>query len=84
MTEPLGERGAYITADDFLNDRRDWLSVHSVEVQPGAYDIVLKLDGTYFNQADAEEVAGSFARDLRYLLARIDPERLLVPPPDAV
>lgn len=76
----MTDRGTYISADDFLNDRRDWLSVYAVEVQPGAFDIVLKLDGTYFDSDTAREVAESFAHDLECLLANLDPNRFLVPP----
>ncbi|MGI1849932.1 hypothetical protein [Rhodococcus ruber] len=63
--------GAYISAEDFLEPRRDWLEVHTLEVAPGAFDIVLKIDGTYFDRDTAREVAESFAADLRHLLARI-------------
>lgn len=80
MTDQTPNRGAYVSADDFLNDRRDWLSVHAVEVQPGAFDIVLKLDGTYFDRDTAREVAESFAHDLECLLANLDENRFLVPP----
>ncbi|MEV0105558.1 hypothetical protein AB0H42_04330 [Nocardia sp. NPDC050799] len=83
MPDQPTSRGAYVSADDLLNDRRDWLSVHAVEVMPGAYDVVLKIDGTYFDRDTAHEVAESFTRDIRYLLANIDPDRLLVPPTDA-
>ncbi|MEU2035155.1 hypothetical protein [Nocardia amamiensis] len=79
----MTDRGAYVSTDDFFSDRRDWLSVHVVEVQPGAYDVVLKIDGTYFNRDDAIEVGVSFHRDLRYLLDRLDPDRMLVPPNNA-
>lgn len=69
--------GAYVTADDFLDSRRDWLEVGVVEVEPNAFDIVLKVDGTYFDRDTANEVAELFARDLRYLLQRLDPGRFL-------
>lgn len=73
-------KGSYVTADDLLNDRRDWLKVVAVEVEPNAFDIVLKIDGTYFDRDTAHEVAELFARDLRYLLERLDPDRFLVRP----
>ncbi|NKY57225.1 hypothetical protein [Nocardia flavorosea] len=83
MSEQHAQRGAYITADDLLDDRRDWLSVHVVEVQPGAYDIVLRIDGTYFDRDTADEVAKSFTRDVRALLDSLDPDRFLTPPNNA-
>ncbi|MGW5339587.1 hypothetical protein ACWEQD_14360 [Rhodococcus pyridinivorans] len=63
--------GMYASAEDFLESRRDWLEVHTLEVEPGAFDVVLKIDGTYFDRDTAREVAESFAADLRHLLARI-------------
>lgn len=53
-----------MNADHFLNERRDWLSVHCVEVEPGAFDIVLKIDGTYFDRDTAMAVTEAFARDI--------------------
>ncbi|WML63201.1 hypothetical protein [Rhodococcus sp. AH-ZY2] len=70
-------RGAYVSADDFLESRRDWLEIHTVEVAPGAFDIMLKVDGTYYDRDTALEVADLFARDLRYLLRRLDSTRFL-------
>lgn len=56
-----------MSADHFLNSRRDWLEVAVVEVEPSCFDVVLKIDGTYFDRQAAEDVAESFARDLRAL-----------------
>ncbi|WP_280393109.1 hypothetical protein [Nocardia wallacei] len=64
------ERGTYETADDLLNSRRDWLGVYCVEVEPGAFDIVLKIDGTYFDRAMASAAADAYARDICRLLDR--------------
>lgn len=73
------DRGTYNSADEFLDDRRDWLSVQAIEVEPGAFDIVLKLDGTYFDRETADEVAESFAHDIAALLKNIDPNRFVAP-----
>ncbi|MFF0816150.1 hypothetical protein ACFYVR_13505 [Rhodococcus sp. NPDC003318] len=73
----MPDKGAYVTADDFLDSRRDWLAVGVVEVESGAFDVVLKVDGTYFDRDSAEEVAELFRRDLRHLLGNLDPTRLL-------
>lgn len=70
------EPGTYDTADELFDDRRGWLSVHVVEIEPNCFDIMLKLDGTYFDRETAVEVAESFARDVAHLLR--DPE-----PPEA-
>ncbi|MEU7763880.1 hypothetical protein AB0B25_01975 [Nocardia sp. NPDC049190] len=83
MTEPNTEHGAYVSADDLLDDRRDWLAVHIAEVEPNCFDIMLKIDGTYYDRETAVEVAVSFQRDIEHLLGDLDPDRLLVPPNDA-
>lgn len=80
MSEQPANTGAYMTADDFLNDRRDWLTVQVIETEPECFDIVLKIDGTYFDRDTASEVAKSFAADLRHLVGNLDPSRFLVPP----
>jgi|GEM_PF-4767844 len=67
------EQGTYATTDDFFEDCRDSLSVHAVEVEPGAWDIVLRIDGTYFDRDTAMEITESFARDIRCLLDHLDP-----------
>jgi hypothetical protein len=60
--------GMYANAEDFLESRRDWLEVRTLEVEPGAFDVVLKIDGTYFDRDTAREVAESFAAELWHLL----------------
>jgi hypothetical protein len=62
-----------MSADHFLNSRRDWLEVAVVEVEKGCFDVMVKIDGTYFDRETADEVARSFARDLRALLPKLDP-----------
>ena len=69
-------KGAYVTADDLLNSRRSWLAVTVVDTGRG-YDVALKIDGTYTHRTDAEEVAELFRRDLRHVLANLDPTRFL-------
>ncbi|WP_337110162.1 hypothetical protein [Prescottella equi] len=64
----MNNRGAFNSATEFLAVRRDWLEVAAIEVEPGAYDVVLKIDGTYFEKSAALEVAESFARDIKWLL----------------
>ncbi|NKR31345.1 hypothetical protein GS504_20720 [Rhodococcus hoagii] len=64
----MNNRGAFNSAAEFLTDRRDWLEVAAIEVEPGAYDVVLKVDGTYFEKSAALQVAESFARDIKWLL----------------
>lgn len=59
---------AYENAEAFLEDRRDFLEVHTVESEPGSHDIFLKLDGGYSVREEAEAVAESFAADIRSLL----------------
>lgn len=65
----MDNRGAFDSAAEFLADRRDWLEVATIEVEPGAYDVVLKIDGTYFEKSTALEIAESFARDIEWLLS---------------
>ena len=46
------------TAADFLSERRDFLHVYATRSVSGyAWDVVLRLDGTYAERADAEAVA---------------------------
>lgn len=75
------DKGAYATAAEFFDDRREWLEVHTIEVQQNYFDIVLKIDGTYFDRETAIEVAESFARDFRYLLDHVIPSDLRAPCP---
>lgn len=74
---PHPNRGAYVSADDFFDARREWLEVSVVEVEPNAFDIVLKIDGTYFDRDTARQIADSFAADVRHLLTTLDPARFL-------
>lgn len=83
MSENQDSTGAYVSADDFLNDRRDWLTVQVIETERDCFDIVMKIDGTYFDRDDAIAVAESFAADLRHLVGNLDTSRFLVPPTDA-
>ena len=54
---------------DFLREREDWLTVKTVpNEQHGNFDVVLILDGSYMERADAEEVASLFAGRLAALL----------------
>ncbi|WKX00251.1 MULTISPECIES: hypothetical protein [Rhodococcus] len=69
--QPIPMRG-FVSAEDFFRGRSDWLEICTVEVEPNAFDIVLKIDGTYFDRDTAREVAESFTRDLRHLLANLD------------
>ncbi|BAH52236.1 hypothetical protein [Rhodococcus opacus] len=59
-------------AEDFLASRREWLEVSVVEVEKDCFDVVLKIDGTYFDRETADRVAESFARDVRALLPEVD------------
>jgi hypothetical protein len=68
MSDQNASPGMYATADEFLDDRRDWLVACVVEVDPGAFDIVLRLDGTYYDRETADEVRDSFQHDLNVLL----------------
>lgn len=63
-------RSIYANADAFLNDRRDFLEVRTIETDPGCHDIFLKLDGGYSVLEEAEAVAESFAVDVRHLLGK--------------
>ncbi|MFC9761374.1 hypothetical protein [Rhodococcus jostii] len=56
-----------MSAGYFLNSRRDWLQVAVVEVEKDCFDVVLKIDGTYFDRETADAVAESFACDLQAL-----------------
>ncbi|MDT2004556.1 hypothetical protein FXW78_07065 [Rhodococcus opacus] len=81
MTEIKDDsEGAYVSADDFLNDRTDWLEVAVVEVEKGCFDVMLKIDGTYFDRETADESREAFVDDLRALLPKLDPTRFLCPP----
>ncbi|MGV9745798.1 hypothetical protein ACWDTG_12875 [Rhodococcus zopfii] len=59
-------------AAEFLADRIEWLEIVRVEVAPGAYDIVLKLDGTYCGDEGVEGVAEAYAEDLRRVLDTLE------------
>ncbi len=63
------------TAAAFLSERRDFLYVYVVRSAGGSgWDVVMRLDGTYTDRADAEGVVamyrtaltdGTFAADVR-------------------
>ncbi|WP_433681933.1 hypothetical protein [Nocardia sp. CA-119907] len=63
-------RSPYLNAGAFLEDRRDFLEVHTIEAKTGGYDIFLKLDGGYSVPEEAQEIAQSFAIDVQHLLAK--------------
>ncbi|MDF3309887.1 hypothetical protein P3H15_33250 [Rhodococcus sp. T2V] len=63
-----------MSADDFLDSRRNWLEVVVVEVEKDCFDVVLKIDGTYFDRETADQVAEAFARDLRHVTSKVSPE----------
>lgn len=67
---PDAYRRPYPNADAFLEDRRDFLEVHTIEAQMGGYDIFMKLDGGYSVREEAEAVAETFVTDVRHLLAK--------------
>jgi hypothetical protein len=39
--------------DRFLDQRRDWLRVETIDRSDGAWDVVLIIDGTYFGEVTA-------------------------------
>ncbi|EOM74618.1 hypothetical protein [Rhodococcus rhodnii] len=82
MTEYDDQIGAYETADDFLDARREWLEVVVAQTPEGGYDVLLKVDGTYTARDTAHSIAASFARDLNYVLDRIDPARTITAAPE--
>jgi hypothetical protein len=48
------------TAAGFLSERRDFLHVHATRSVSGeGWDVVLRVDGTYHDPADAEGAAAS-------------------------
>lgn len=53
------------TLESFLIGRAEWLEVVTSEVSPNAFDILLKIDGTYQGSDQADEIAESFRSDLR-------------------
>jgi len=63
----------WTNAHDFLDDRAGFFRIRVVEADPpGAWDIVLDLDGGYSDRDTAEEIAQSFRNDLRTLLTLED------------
>lgn len=51
---------------DFLESRRDWLEIQAVDNPAGGWDVVLRLDGTYFidSQSFKEGLLGYFEEQL--------------------
>jgi hypothetical protein len=55
---------------EFLHYRREWLAdPGSVRLQSAGqgWDVVLRIDGTYFNKSAAQEVAVSFQQEIHGL-----------------
>lgn len=52
------------TAETFLYSRTDWLDVRLQETADGDWDVVLRLDGSYMEMADAAVVAALFRQRL--------------------
>lgn len=57
-----------MTAADWLNDRRDWItapdSVRVVQNQFGTYDVLVRIDGSYVDGRLARRAADMFAAEL--------------------
>jgi hypothetical protein len=63
------DRGFRSTAEEFFEDRLNWLaepdSVRVVQSEDGGYDIMLRIDGTYFG---TRETAQSIAQALQAMI----------------
>lgn len=63
------DRGFRGTAEEYFEDRINWLaepdSVRVVQCEAGGYDIMLRIDGTYFGD---RETAQSIAQDLQSMI----------------
>lgn len=55
---------------DFLEERRYWLRVEAIDRPNGGWDVMLRLDGTYFGESYATkaEMVAFFAHRLHKLL----------------
>jgi hypothetical protein len=70
MSAP-GPNSYFTSAAHFIAERSDWFDV-SVRQNgdDGLYDVVLRIDGSYLDRADAEEMAEHFTEELRALANR--------------
>jgi hypothetical protein len=49
----------HLTAREFLSERRDFLYVYAAPSESGTgWDVVVRIDGTYSEHADAEDAGG--------------------------
>lgn len=59
----------------FIQERVEWLgdpgSVRVVPSERGGWDILLRIDGTYFVQSEAQEVCAEFQREVHGLARQV-------------
>jgi hypothetical protein len=58
----------YEDINDLFKDRQSWLRVQVHQNEFDGFDVVLRLDGSYTQKADAEALADDFRRWIEPLL----------------